>query len=118
MDEAEPVLHEHTHSPRKLPIADVAACQMAADIFRALGDPSRLRMLSLLIHDELCVTEIAEALGDNLSAVSQRLKLLKSERIVGARREGKHIFYRLSDHHVKDLVTNALEHVTEPHDHS
>ncbi|MBA4031336.1 MAG: transcriptional regulator [Planctomyces sp.] len=74
-------------------------------------------MLSMLVHDELCVSEIADALGDNLSAVSQRLKLLKSERIVAARRDGKHIYYKLSDHHVKDLVTNALAHVSEPHDH-
>jgi ArsR family transcriptional regulator len=108
---------DHAHSPRKYQIADLASCQLAADIFRALGDPSRLRMLSMLVHDELCVSEIADALGDNLSAVSQRLKLLKSERIVAARRDGKHIYYKLSDHHVKDLVTNALAHVSEPHDH-
>lgn len=94
--------------------ADPVACQRAADIFRALGDPTRLRMLSMLMHDELCVTEIAEALDDNLSAVSQRLKLLRSERLVKHRRAGKHIYYSLADDHIAQLVSNGLAHAVEP----
>ena len=62
------------------------------------------------MHGEMCVTEIAEMLDDNLSAVSQRLKLLRSERIVNHRREGKHVLYWLEDDHISNLVANALAH--------
>jgi ArsR family transcriptional regulator len=65
------------------------------------------------MHGEMCVTEIADALGDNLSAVSQRLKLLRGERIVTYRREGKHIYYSLDDNHIAELVNNAIAHAAE-----
>jgi ArsR family transcriptional regulator len=93
--------------------APVEACQRAAAIFRALGETNRLRILALLMRGERCVTELAEVLGDGLSAVSQRLRLLRSERLVKSRREGKHIFYALADQHVAELVANALEHAGE-----
>ncbi len=89
------------------------ACARAAGIFRALGDTSRLELLALLAEGDLCVTEIADRLGDNLSAVSQRLRLLRSERIVKQRREGKHIYYSLADEHVTELIANALAHAEE-----
>lgn len=81
--------------------------------FPALGDTNRLRLLSLLMSRELCVSEITGILDDNLSAVSQRLKTLRAERIVAARREGKHVFYSLADGHVRDLIANALAHGNE-----
>ena len=86
------------------------ACQQAATIFSVLGDPNRLRLRGLLVNQELCVTEIADALNDNLPAVSQRLKLLRSERIVNYRRQGKHVYYRLDDDHIVQLVQNGLAH--------
>ncbi len=89
------------------------ACAKAAGIFRALGDTSRLELLALLAEGDLCVTEIADRLGDNLSAVSQRLRLLRSERIVKQRREGKHVYYSLADEHVTELIANALAHAEE-----
>ncbi|NIL98355.1 MAG: metalloregulator ArsR/SmtB family transcription factor [Planctomycetales bacterium] len=95
------------------PPADLPACQRAADIFSALGDPNRLRLLTLLMHGEMCVTEIAQTLNDNLSAVSQRLKLLRNQRIVSYRREGKHVVYWLDDDHVLQLILNALAHAEE-----
>ncbi|MFN5297245.1 MAG: ArsR/SmtB family transcription factor [Planctomycetaceae bacterium] len=104
--------HDHPHDPT-LQAADVVACQRAAAIFRAMGDPNRLRLLSLLAQRELCVSELTVILGDNLPAVSQRLKSLRSDRIVIARREGKHIFYRLADQHIRELMNNGLEHARE-----
>ncbi len=101
------------HSRRPLAGADRHACERAAGIFRALGDSARLQMLALLSSGDLCVTEIADRLGDNLSAVSQRLKLLRSERIVKHRRQGKHIYYSLADRHVAQLISNALAHADE-----
>jgi len=110
--EDEVALHEHAPDPTLRP-ADSAACQQAAAIFRALGDPNRLRLLSLLAQRELCVSEITTLLSDNLPAVSQRLKLLRSERIVMTRRDGKHIFYRLADQHIQHLLSNGLDHALE-----
>jgi ArsR family transcriptional regulator, lead/cadmium/zinc/bismuth-responsive transcriptional repressor len=106
--------HEH-HSSAELRarVLDPLASQRAADIFRALGDASRLRLLALMLHGEMCVSEIAAALRDNLPAISQRLKLLKSERIVASRRAGKHVYYKLADQHIADLISNALAHAAE-----
>lgn len=98
----------------KLKPADEKTCTRAAGIFRALGDLSRLRLLSLLAKQEMCVTELTECLQDNLPAISQRLKLLRAERIVATRRQGKHIFYRLADSHVAHLIANGLAHGEEP----
>jgi len=90
-----------------------AACQRAAALFRALGDPARMQILSLLTGREMCVSEIAAALDDGLPAVSQRLKLLRGERIVTQRRAGKHIYYALADRHVSELIANGLAHSDE-----
>jgi DNA-binding transcriptional ArsR family regulator len=103
---------EHPGEQSK-PLSEVA-CLRAASIFSVLGDPNRLRLLGLLVNQELCVTEIAEALNDNLPAVSQRLKLLRSERIVNFRRKGKHVFYRLDDDHIVQLIQNCLAHADHP----
>ncbi len=92
------------------PSAGTLALARAAAIFRACGDPERLRLLERLLHGEHCVSELAAASGEGLSTISQRLRLLRSEGIVGRRREGKHIFYTLSDRHVADLITNAIDH--------
>ena len=68
-----------------------------------------------LAHDEWCVSELAENEGTKLSTLSQQLRLLYAERIVQRRREGKHIYYRLADAHVRELVTTVLEHALERH---
>jgi ArsR family transcriptional regulator, lead/cadmium/zinc/bismuth-responsive transcriptional repressor len=104
---------DHAPLPPAPEALDPVACERAVAIFRALGDAARLRILCLLMQAERCVTEIAEALGDSLPAVSQRLRLLRSERIVTYRREGKHVFYGLADQHIGQLVANALEHARE-----
>jgi len=106
-------LHEHSGPAARPALPDKLACETAASIFRALGDPIRLKMLALLMQGEMCVTQVASELGDNLPAVSQRLKVLRSERIVTHRREGKHVYYALSDRHISELITNALEHARE-----
>jgi DNA-binding transcriptional ArsR family regulator len=90
-----------------------AALERAAQILRAMGDGSRLRILDLLKKRELCVTEIVAAVGEKFTTVSQRLKLLRSEGLIVRRREGNHIYYALSDRHVVDLILNALAHAKE-----
>lgn len=91
------------------------AFERAASLFRVAGDVARLRLLArlALADGEWCVTELAEAAGVGLSTVSQQLRVLRAERIVARRRDGKHIYYRLADAHVRDLVTTALEHAGE-----
>jgi len=104
-------VHEHRGGAVAI---DPAACERAAAIFRALGDPQRLRMLAMLRDSERCVSELCHALHDNMPAISQRLRLLKAERIVRSRRDGKHIYYALADDHIARLVTVGLLHALEP----
>lgn len=107
---------EHARRLRELTVND-EQLERAAAIFRAAGDLSRLKLLHRLCDGEWCVTELAEAAGVGLSTVSQQLRLLRAERIVGRRRAGKHIFYSLADSHVSALIQSAIEHAAEPHHH-
>jgi ArsR family transcriptional regulator, lead/cadmium/zinc/bismuth-responsive transcriptional repressor len=104
----------HAHGPAGCkPAADPRALERAAGLFRALGDPERLRLVTLLLDGEYCVTELVEDTGEKFSTVSQRLRLLRTERLVTKHRVGLHVFYRLADAHVADLVRNALAHAAE-----
>lgn len=91
--------------------------ERAAAIFRAAGDVSRLKLLARLAYGEWCVTELAEAAGVGLSTVSQQLRLLRAEKLVSRRRDGKHIYYALADGHILHLVQSALAHASEPASH-
>ncbi len=84
-----------------------------AEIFDALGDPSRTRIISALAIEELCVCDIAVLLGTTKSAVSHQLRILRNLRIVKYRKEGKMVFYSLDDHHVSSLIRECLRHVNE-----
>jgi ArsR family transcriptional regulator len=90
-----------------------ASVERAANLFRALGEPSRLRLLSRLLGQHCCVGDLAEAEGEAMSTISQRLRVLRAENIVVRHRRGKHVLYGLVDGHVKDLVLNALAHAEE-----
>jgi ArsR family transcriptional regulator len=80
------------------------ALEKAAGLMKALGDVPRMRLVALLAQGEACVSELAAAENENLSTVSQRLKVLRAEDLVVRRREGKHINYALADQHVVDLA--------------
>jgi DNA-binding transcriptional ArsR family regulator len=101
--------HPSTSSP------DIPATELlghAAELFRAMGDPERLRLLALLQGGERCVGELVGE-QDKLSTVSARLQALHRARLLHRRREARHIYYRLADEHVARLLTNALEHAAE-----
>jgi len=83
------------------------------EIFRVLGDPTRVRILEALSRAELCVSDIAAQLDVTESAVSHQLRLLRSSRIVRARRDGRLIYYALDDQHVLALFRQGLRHVQE-----
>lgn len=80
-------------------------------IFKLLSDVTRLKILLTLEQGERNVTSIAEVVQMEQSAVSHQLKLLKDNRMVKARREGKTVFYRLDDQHVFDILEETLEHI-------
>ena len=105
--------HDHD-SQRSIADETDATFEKAAKLFKAVADPERLKLLTILFQGEACVSELATK--DQMSTVSQRLKILKNENLIRSRREGKHIIYYLSDDHVYSLVGNALDHVKEKHD--
>lgn len=83
------------------------------EIFRVLGDPTRVRILDVLSRSEVCVQDLAAALHLSESAVSHQLRLLRGARIVRARRAGRNVFYALDDHHVLALFEQGLRHAQE-----
>lgn len=84
-----------------------------ADLFKALGDSTRVRILHALSFSELCVCDLAALLGMSSSAVSHQLRVLRGQKIVRYRKEGKNVIYCLADDHVVTLVKQGLEHVKE-----
>ncbi len=84
-----------------------------AELFKAFGDTTRVEILSLLLQQERCVGDIAEAVGLSQSAVSHQLRLLKQLHLVKYRRDGKNILYSLADDHVRTILEMGLEHVLE-----
>jgi len=84
-----------------------------SELFKALADETRTRILYLLSQRELCVCDLALIMEMSLPAVSHHLRLLKVMRLVSYRREGKQVYYRLNDEHVTDLIQTAREHYLE-----
>jgi DNA-binding transcriptional ArsR family regulator len=82
-----------------------------ADIFKALSDPSRLKIVLALLNQEHCVCDIAIICGQTDSAISHQLRILRTLKIVKNRREGKVIYYSLDDDHVISLINMSLDHV-------
>jgi DNA-binding transcriptional ArsR family regulator len=90
---------------------DGSTAERLAQTFRAMADPTRVRILSALAKTELCVGDLAAMLGMSMSAISHQLRLLRKLRVVRRRRAGKHIYYTLDDEHIRDLFQRGLEHV-------
>ncbi|KFX63653.1 ArsR/SmtB family transcription factor [Paraburkholderia fungorum] len=85
-----------------------------ADLFRLLGDPTRLRIVLACVEERRAVGAIAQGLGLSPSLVSHHLRLLRAARIVRAERQGKQVFYLAADRHISAMLTGMLEHVAEP----
>ncbi|MDR1324586.1 MAG: metalloregulator ArsR/SmtB family transcription factor [Treponema sp.] len=84
-----------------------------ADLFKMFGDSTRVRIVSALLHSEMCVCDIAALLGMSKSAISHQLRSLRQTKLVKNRREGKVIYYSLDDDHVKTIFAQGLQHVME-----
>ena len=79
--------------------------------FKALGDPTRLRILALLFNGERAVSDLADHLAVSQSAVSHQLRLLCNLDIVRHRKDGREVYYTLADDHIRDIYTRTLEHI-------
>ena len=98
--------------PSPDPVAD------AAEVFRLLGEPNRLRIVLACLATDRTVGEIVEALGLSQSLASHHLRLLRTARILRAVRHGRHVAYAIDDDHVRDVLSSMLAHFTEPHEHA
>lgn len=84
-----------------------------SDLFKIFGDTTRIKILFSLFESEMCVCAIAELLGMTQSAISHQLNILKRNKLVKCRREGKSMFYSLADDHVRTIVSQGMEHIEE-----
>ncbi len=108
-------MHKHDEMVAKvragLPQDDLL-CDLG-DLFKVFGDSTRIKILYALSEAELCVCAIAELLGMTQSAISHQLKVLKDAKLVHSRRAGKTIFYSLADDHVRLIIGQGYNHITE-----
>lgn len=84
-----------------------------AELFKALGDPTRIRIMDALAKDEFCVCDLVELLQLSQSATSHQLRVLRNNHLVKYRREGKMVYYSLDDSHVLTLYREGMEHISE-----
>ena len=84
-----------------------------AELFKVFGDSTRMRILFALFEADICVCDLAQALGMTQSAVSHQLRILRQARLVSSRREGKQVIYFLTDEHVRTIIDKGREHIEE-----
>ena len=108
-------MHDHsallTEVTSHLP-PDETLCDLA-DLFKVFGDTTRMKILYALFESEMCVCAISELLGMTQSAISHQLSVLKKNDLVACRREGKTVYYHLADDHVRLIIGQGFDHVTE-----
>ncbi|NTV77804.1 MAG: winged helix-turn-helix transcriptional regulator [Clostridiales bacterium] len=106
-------VHEDVIKEVKLQMPDEEKLYDLADFFKIFGDSTRIRILYVLMCSEMCVCDIAQSLNMTQSAISHQLRILKQIDLVKNRREGKTIFYSLSDGHITTILSQGLEHIEE-----
>ena len=102
--------YQDSHFGEELKESDL---YILTEFFKVLGNPTRIRILLLLMERDSCVGDLAELLGMTQSAVSHQLNLLKSNKLVRRRRDGKMMFYTLVDEHVRMVVKKGSEHIRQ-----
>jgi len=98
-------VQEHMPAPEEL--------QSLAEFFKVFGDSTRIRILYVLFQSEMCVCDLAQVLNMTQSAISHQLRILKQMKLVSNRREGKTVFYALADGHIKTIINQGMEHISE-----
>lgn len=84
-----------------------------ADFYKVFADSTRIKILYALLQSEMCVCDLAQILNASQSAISHQLRMLKQMKLVKYRREGKAIFYSLSDDHIQNILNQGFEHISE-----
>jgi len=105
------IIHSESVDLVKQNMASTEQIHNLAEIFRQLGDPTRMKILYALLFAELCVCDISALLGMTSSAISHQLKQLRHTRVVKTRREGKVIFYSLDDDHIRNIIKLSYDHI-------
>ncbi len=108
-----PFVHEQAVEQVSGEMPDDERLYDLAELFKVFGDSTRIKILYALFEAELCVCDIAQLLKLTQSAVSHQLRVLKSSRLVKPRRDGKTVFYSLADDHVRKIIAQGMEHITE-----
>lgn len=108
-----PLVHLDTVRQVQPDILPMPAAQRMAEFFGVLADPNRLRLISVLARQELCVCDLAAGLKMGESAVSHQLRILRAMRLVTYRKEGRNVYYSLADSHVMNLYREVAEHLNE-----
>ena len=106
-------LHMDAIARARMAMSPPEQADKLAELFKVLGDPTRVRILQALHSQRLCVCDIAETLEMTQSAISHQLRILRQARLVRAQREGRSMFYCLDDDHVSQVFEQGLEHVSE-----
>lgn len=106
-------IHEEAVREARKQMIDDETAGFLAELFRTLGDTTRVKLLYALTQRELCVCDMAAVISMTESAVSHQLRVLRSQKLVRYRREGKILYYSLADGHVVKLFEQGFEHVTE-----
>jgi DNA-binding transcriptional ArsR family regulator len=107
------VIHKKVVEAVRKKMPDEEALLNLADLFKVFGDSTRVKILSALLHSEMCVCDIAALLGMTKSSISHQLKELRQVKLVKNRRDGKVVYYSLSDDHVGTIFAQGLSHVCE-----
>jgi len=108
---AETIIDETKVATAQQVLLDGLSATRLAATFKALADPTRVRIVSVLAQTELCVCDLAATLGMTQSAVSHQLSLMREMRLVQSRKEGRMVYYTLDDEHIRDLFQRGLEHI-------
>lgn len=106
-------VHEDTVRKVLEEMPDEEALYDLAELFKVFGDSTRIKILYALFSTELCVGDIAQLLGLTQTAVSHQLRVLRTNKLVKGRKEGKIVFYSLADEHVRTIIDQGMEHVDE-----
>jgi len=107
------VIHEDVIERVKESIPEEEVLYDLAELFKVFGDSTRIKILCALFEAEMCVCDIANLLNITQSAISHQLRVLKSNRLVKYRREGKVVYYSLDDDHIKNIFDAGINHIIE-----
>ncbi len=109
----EKIIHENLIKEVNSKMPDEEVLYDLAELYKVFGDSTRIKILFVLFESEMCVCDIAELLNMTHSAISHQLRVLKQNKLVKSRRDGKTVFYSLADSHVRLILNQGLDHIYE-----